>query len=198
MGEAYLNGLRDMGYKGSDAFTYEDAMTWAAESPTGWQFVCLHVLNIQDQKTCEPHNSPFLKGITQAQAAAGGAIQSAAALAWMGVFLCVTVFVVECVTGAAEGELAFDSGLPTLAGLASGLAGADAAAFKALQQIAAEGGDDTVAAVRRLLQGSCLSSFGSDTRVVLADGTSKPISRLSRAMTSSRGIRMSHRSAAAS
>ena len=162
------DGLIGRGYKGSQNHTVRELLEFAAVNTQNWVYLCTNLYGL-DSMTCEANN-PIPKASTVEQLVGGGIIVAGFA----GGFLC-GAFIMACAgvlsQGAADaGEFAA-SGNMVGAGGAGSLFGGGALGLKALA-----GGGKVGEGGLGLFAKAC--SFSADTRVLLANGSTKEISRL--------------------
>jgi len=161
------DGLRIRGYGGSENHTVRELLEFAAQNTQNWVYLCTNLYAL-DSMTCE-NNNPIPKASTAAQLIGGGIIVAGFA----GGFLC-GAFIVVCVNVIVQGvadEGAFAaSGNMFGTAPVSGLIGGGGLGVKALA-----GGGEAKGGLG-LLGMAC--SFSADTRVLLADGSTKKIGQL--------------------
>ncbi|MFD1322244.1 polymorphic toxin-type HINT domain-containing protein [Micromonospora sonneratiae] len=138
-------------YRGSERFTWREAFEWAAQSPVNESYMCYHILGLSKAE-CEP--APESNSVSAVE----GLNALLGMLAIGGVLLCVAAGP-ACWTGAAAAAGEFYAGGSLLGGAGIGaLSG-----YLTLGGAAAAGG---------------LCSFSGETRVLMGDGTIKPISEI--------------------
>ncbi|WP_170863295.1 polymorphic toxin-type HINT domain-containing protein [Micromonospora sediminimaris] len=147
--------LFDRGYGGSLQFNWREMLTWAAESTHNWVFLCTNMLG-GDSAGCEQDN-PMARTPDPLEAVAFVGVLG-------GTLLCARTLP-ACLLGIAEGELAF-AATGSMMGLSGGGLGLISLARSTYKPVNMD----------RVFAGLC--SFSGDTEVLLADGSSKPISEV--------------------
>ncbi|MEH1164367.1 polymorphic toxin-type HINT domain-containing protein [Micromonospora sp. CPCC 205539] len=151
--EKFKKTLYNRGYAGSLQFTWNEMLEWAGESTDNWIFLCVNMLG-GDSAGCDRVN-PMRPKYTLLQELAGIAIITGALACAMTGIACLGEMAL------AEGEFAATG---ALVGGGSGLA-------VLRQAIGRE-------AVNVEAVAASMCSFSGDTKVLMADGTSKPISEI--------------------
>ncbi|SCF38194.1 polymorphic toxin-type HINT domain-containing protein [Micromonospora mirobrigensis] len=141
-------------YKGTEQFTWKEMLDWAAQDQTNWVFLCSEVMG-GDPLVCDVQN-PLLPQLSKLE----DLVQMAVILGGVTCALIGPACLAEAAL--AEGEFA-----ATGAVLTSGGAGANL--LRGMIGREAVGAEKVV---------NSFCSFGGDTRVLMADGTTKPISEL--------------------
>ncbi len=164
--------LNRLGYDGSPAFTYQDAIQFASQGQDQWYFVCEQVFH-HSYTTCQ--NDPFEKHDTKKELAGAALIVGAYALSQVCAFIlpiCADAVSNAALEGVSPGSTA---------GIAGAGAGGAGAGVAALDHILGPADSADAAAIRAafgLCTGSTGNSFVADTPVLMADGRIKPISQI--------------------
>jgi RHS repeat-associated protein len=151
-------------YHGSKRFTYRDAFEWGGQNAGNAAHLCYNVLHLSDTacdgfyENIRPHGPGGWKGLVV------GVVGSAMVI---GVAACALAGP-ECWVAAAEEEAAF-------AGTGALVGGSGLGVAKGYRWVV---GNQVRNYERAGIAGVCFRSFSGDTRVLMGDGSTKPISEV--------------------